>query len=183
MGNVEAKATPPVADPPPRDFDGFLFGVQGIGLIWTCFTGGMIGAGAKYPLPTRQGCVGGALFLSGLYLMVPSPVRLMYCPYFWLWPSECLWAALTGAVMGAGWHVLAAGPDALAAPPALEAQVAATPAAEDEEGEGMPMDALVEHMVNGAVAGAIICTGLYLAAPGPLRVAMSMSMDSIDKKK
>lgn len=75
-------------------------------------------------------------------------------PWIFISPLGCAWAAFTAGIVGGGIHLLRR------APP---------------DGENAMEDAAVDDELNPAasavVGAALIGTGLYLAAPGALRVA------------
>ena len=139
----------------------FLTGVDAITLPMAFLAGSVIGAGVGvWRGGQREGdilrpALGVGTILTGLTLAVPPYVRMVYAPWLFISPQACAWAALTGGIVGVGIQMYN--------PPRENALV--EPA---EEAENFPITGSVAAFWGGSLIGA----GLYLAAPGALRVAM-----------
>ena len=133
----------------------YLTGVDILTLPMAFAAGAVIGAGIgvwrnddNIARPAR----GMGAVLCGLTVVVPPYVRIAYAPWLFISPLGCAWAAFTGGIVGAGMYTLRD-------PRRADAVV-------------VDADSEIRRSANAFVGAALIGAGLYLAAPGALRVAM-----------
>jgi hypothetical protein len=93
--------------------------------------------------------------LVGLTLVCPPYVRMIYAPWLILSPGAAAWAGLTGGIIGVGSHLVAGRPQD-------EHQLALVAVIPD----------VPATVTNNFFGAALVGVGLYLAAPGALRLAM-----------
>lgn len=151
----------------------FLTGVDAITLPMAFAAGSVIGAGVgvcRGDWDISRPARGFGTLMVGLSLAVPPYVRMVYAPWLFISPSACAWAAFTGGIVGVGVHLVRAvplsGERAAAAAAAADAAIVPPPDAEPP--------ALANELppgVRACLGSAMIGAGLYLAAPGALRVA------------
>eukprot|EP01063_Lacrimia_lanifica_P000446 TRINITY_DN10222_c0_g1_i1.p2 TRINITY_DN10222_c0_g1~~TRINITY_DN10222_c0_g1_i1.p2 ORF type:complete len:163 (+),score=40.74 TRINITY_DN10222_c0_g1_i1:139-627(+) len=151
-----AKESKPAPAPEGRGLEVLLLGVQGVGMLWAGLCGGLMELGWFWPRGEKRPStgLGGALSMVGLYLASPSFARLLYAPFVALYPTEAAWAAFTGGTMFAGYRLLRA-PE------------------HDPGNPDAPRPSAAEIAGDGFVGGVFFFLGLYAAAPGPLRLAIS----------
>ena len=137
----------------------YLVGLDVVTLPFAFATGCVIGVGIRLRRPRNhlrpwwREPVGAGLWLTGLTLACPPWLRILYLPFIGLTPGAVAWAGFIGAIIGAGAR--------LSADPKLSAD---NPD-EDEE-------AITPSLTRAALSGAVLGCGLYLVAPGFLRVAI-----------
>ncbi len=137
----------------------YFTGIDVLTLPTAYVAGHILGSGigiwrgqANFGRPAR----GMGTLLVGLTLVCPPPVRMMYAPWLLLSPGAAAWAGLTGGIVGVGSHLVG------------------RPCAENEHEQALVINipdvpVTVENKFFGA---ALVGIGLYLAAPGALRLAM-----------
>eukprot|EP01043_Picozoa_sp_COSAG02_P059270 COSAG02_NODE_7523_length_2974_cov_7.116870_2_plen_225_part_00 len=94
--------------------------------------------------------------LVGLTLVCPPPVRIMYSPWILLSPGAAAWAGLTAGIVGVGKHLVD------------------RPCAENEHEQALVIEIpdVPVTVANKFFGAALVGIGVYLAAPGALRVMM-----------
>ena len=141
----------------------YLTGLDAVTLPTAYLAGYILGSGigiwrgqANFWRPAR----GMGTLLVGMTLALPPYVRMIYAPWLILSPGAVAWAGLTTGIIGVGAHLLA------------------KPRAEDEHALALVVDPTswglgVPATISNKFCGAtLIGVGLYLAAPGALRLAM-----------
>ena len=137
----------------------YFVGIDALTLPTVYVAGHILGSGigiwrgqAKFGRPAR----GMGTLLVGLTLVCPPYVRVMYAPWIFLSPGAAAWAGLTGGIIGVGQHLVS------------------WPCAENEHEHALVAEIpLVPATVaNKFFGAALVGIGMYVAAPGALRLGM-----------
>lgn len=151
----------------------YLTGVDAITLPMAFAAGAVIGAGVGLyrGVPDIGSTARGmGTVLLGLTLAVPPYVRLVYAPWLFISPTGCAWAAFTSGIVGVGIHTMQGGDhQPLQHYRGIVANPAVVRAANDADRQ-RAADEFFGKYPEKFFGAALIGAGVYLAAPGALRV-------------